>query len=126
MDITVESRLGRRLATNEALIGTRLADVARLGVRLAGRLIAADGDTVSVNGGEPEKVDAVVWATGFRPDYSWLPTEAIGADGWPLHRRGVSPVPGLGVLGLPWLHTRGSALVGWVGRDASWLAEQLG
>lgn len=125
MDITVESRLGRRLATKEALIGTRLADVARRGVRLTGRLIAVDGDTVSVTGGEPEKVDAVVWATGFRPDYSWLPTEAVGADGWPLHRRGVSPVPGLGVLGLPWLYTRGSALVGWVGRDASWLAEQL-
>lgn len=126
MDITVESRLGRRLATTEALIGTRLADVARRGVRLTGHLTAVDGDTVSFTGGDREQVDAVVWATGFRPDYSWLPAEAVGADGWPLHRRGVSPVPGLGVLGLPWLHTRGSALVGWVGRDASWLAEQLG
>lgn len=126
MDITVQSRLGRRLATKEALIGTRLADIARLGVRLTGRLVAVDGDTVSVTGGNPEKVDAVVWATGFRPDYSWMPSEAVGADGWPLHRRGVSPMPGLGVLGLPWLHTRGSALVGWVGRDANWLAEQLG
>ncbi|WP_240157176.1 flavin-containing monooxygenase [Pseudonocardia broussonetiae] len=126
MDITVGSRLGRRLATTEALIGTRLPDVARRGVRLTGRLTGVDGDTVSLTGGDRQQVDAVVWATGYRPDYTWLPTEAVGADGWPLHRRGVSPVPGLGVLGLPWLHTRGSALVGWVGRDASWLAEQLG
>ncbi|QJY50756.1 NAD(P)-binding domain-containing protein [Pseudonocardia broussonetiae] len=126
MDITVGSRLGQRLATKEALIGTRLRDVARLGVRLTGRLTAADGGTVSFTGSDRQQVDAVVWATGYRPDYTWLPAEAVGADGWPLHRRGVSPVPGLGVLGLPWLHTRGSALVGWVGRDACWLAEQLG
>ncbi len=126
MDVTVESRLGRRLDTKEALIGTRLPEVARRGVRLAGRLTAVDGDTVSLTGGDREQVDAVVWATGYRPDYTWLPAEAVGADGWPLHRRGVSPVPGLGVLGLPWLHTRGSALLGWVGEDASWLAEKLG
>lgn len=44
MDITVGSRLGRRLATTEALIGTRLAEVARRGVRLSGRLTAVDGD----------------------------------------------------------------------------------
>lgn len=67
----------------------------------------------------------VLWATGYRPDYSWLPAGAVGADGWPIHRRGVSPLAGLAVLGLPWQHTRGSALVGWVGRDASWLAERI-
>lgn len=71
----------------------------RRGVRLTGRLIAVDGDIVSLTCGDRQQVDAVVWATGYRPDYSWLPAVAVGADGWPLHRRGVSPVPGLGGAG---------------------------
>jgi putative flavoprotein involved in K+ transport len=45
--------------------------------------------------------------------------------GRPVHERGVTAVPGLYFLGLPWQHTRGSALLGWVGRDAAWLAERI-
>jgi putative flavoprotein involved in K+ transport len=42
-----------------------------------------------------------------------------------LHQRGVTPSPGLYMLGLTWQHTRGSALLGWVGRDAAFLAGQI-
>ena len=41
------------------------------------------------------------------------------------HRRGVTAAPGLYFLGLPWQHTRGSALLGWVGDDAAYVAEQI-
>jgi putative flavoprotein involved in K+ transport len=46
-------------------------------------------------------------------------------DGCAPHARGVSPVPRLFFLGLPWQHTRGSALLGFVHEDAAWLAERL-
>jgi putative flavoprotein involved in K+ transport len=49
----------------------------------------------------------------------------FGADGRVEHRRGVTAVPGLYFLGLPWLHTRGSALLGWVKDDASYIAERI-
>ena len=44
---------------------------------------------------------------------------------WVLHRRGVSDVPGLYLLGLTWQYTRGSALLGFVADDAAHLAEQI-
>ena len=78
----------------------------------------ADGTTTS-----PE---AIVWATGYRPDYSLIDiTGAIDAAGAPVHQRGVSPVPGLYFLGLPWQHTRGSALLGFVGADAAHIAAHI-
>jgi putative flavoprotein involved in K+ transport len=41
------------------------------------------------------------------------------------HRRGVTAVPGLYFLGLPWQHTRGSALLGWVKHDARHIASEI-
>ena len=67
-------------------------------------------------------IAAVVWATGFRSDYSWLDIPGAVVDGAVVHERGVTPVPGLSIVGLPWLHTRGSALLGFVKDDAAWLA----
>jgi putative flavoprotein involved in K+ transport len=66
---------------------------------------------------------SVVWATGFRPDFGWIEAPVLDARGVPVHRRGVTSTPGLYFLGLSWLHTRGSALLGWVGRDAEYIAE---
>jgi putative flavoprotein involved in K+ transport len=47
------------------------------------------------------------------------------AAGAVMHRRGVTAAPGPYFLGLPWQHTRGSALLGWVGRDAAFLAGRI-
>ena len=70
-------------------------------------------------------VAAVVWATGYRTDYSWLDVPGAVVDGVVVNERGVTPVPGLSILGLPWLHTRGSALLGFVKDDAAWLADHV-
>jgi len=67
-------------------------------------------------------VAAVVWATGYRTNYSWLDVPGAVVEGAVVNERGVTPVPGLSILGLPWLHTRGSALLGFVKDDAAWLA----
>ena len=43
-----------------------------------------------------------------------------------MHKRGVTPSPGLYFLGLSWQHTRGSALLGWVVDDARYIADEIG
>jgi putative flavoprotein involved in K+ transport len=50
----------------------------------------------------------------------------LDASGAPIHVHGITDVPGLAFLGLPWQRNRGSALLGWVGRDAAALADRLG
>lgn len=66
-----------------------------------------------------DQVSTVVWGTGFALDYSWIALDAFQPDGYPIHRRGVSPIPGLGFLGLPWMHTWGSGRFSAVGEDAA-------
>ena len=63
-------------------------------------------------------VGAVVWATGFNPDWSYVRLPIFDGTGYPTHRRGVTNVPGAYVLGLPWLWTWGSGRFLSVGRDA--------
>ena len=75
--------------------------------------------------GSELEVDAVIWATGYRPDYSWIKLPIFDEDGRLRHRRGVTDVPGLYFLGLTWQHTRGSALIGWVKDDAEFIAERI-
>ena len=59
-------------------------------------------------------------------DHSWIDIqEAKDGQGHIAHQRGVTPAPGLYMLGLTWQHTRGSALLGWVGSDAAFLAAQI-
>jgi hypothetical protein len=68
----------------------------------------------------------VVWCTGFRPDFSWiqLPLE-IGEDGYPVQYRGASTTVGLYFVGLPFLHSFASMLIGGAGRDAERVAAQI-
>ncbi len=68
------------------------------------------------------EVSSVVWATGFRSDWSWVRLPAFDGTGYPVHRRGVTSVSGLFVLGLPWLHTWGSGRFAGIARDAEHLA----
>jgi putative flavoprotein involved in K+ transport len=71
-------------------------------------------------------VTNVVWCTGFRPDFGWIHLPVFAADGYPRHDRGVVPsAPGLYFLGLICLRAAASALVGGVGRDAAYIAEQI-
>ena len=58
-----------------------------------------------------EEVRTVIWATGFRPDHSWLRVSVFGRDGALQHDRGVVAAPGLYVLGLPYLRRRKSSFI---------------
>ncbi|MGY1700206.1 flavin-containing monooxygenase [Geodermatophilus sp. SYSU D00766] len=126
MRVTTGSRLGRRMqARGEFVIGTDRDRLQQAGVRFRPRLTGADGRTVRFADGSALDVDVVVWATGYRSDHTWIQVPGVFHDGRIVHRRGVTDVPGLYVLGLPWQHTRGSALLGFVQEDAAHLAEHI-
>ena len=122
---TVESRIGRRARDRDTLIGSSPRDAQRHGVTVRPRAVGADGRTVRFGDSTELDVDAVIWATGYRPDHSWIDLPINGDDGRLRHRRGVSDIPGLYFLGLSWQHTRGSALLGFVADDAAFIADQI-
>jgi putative flavoprotein involved in K+ transport len=70
-------------------------------------------------------ITSVVWCIGFQPDFGWLDAPVFNGRGQPGHVRGVTAVPGLYFIGLPWLHTWGSGRFSGVARDALYLAEQI-
>jgi putative flavoprotein involved in K+ transport len=121
---TVESRLGQRLKDRDTLIGSSPRELKkRYAVELKPRASSASGRTVTFADGSEVEVAAVIWATGYRPDYSWVDLPVLDSNGRLQHRRGVTDVPGLFFLGLTWQWTRGSALIGWVKDDAAFLSE---
>jgi putative flavoprotein involved in K+ transport len=123
---TVESRLAQRLAQRDTLIGSSPRELTRnYGVELKGRATEVAGRIVRFEDGSTLEVDALIWATGYRPDYSWIDLSILDSNGRLRHRRGVTDVPGLNFLGLTWQWTRGSALIGWVKDDAAFLAERI-
>lgn len=74
---------------------------------------------------ETSGIGSVVWSIGFRTDYRWLHAGVFDGEGHPCHNRGVTAVPGLFFLGLPWQHTWGSGRFAGVARDAEYLASRI-
>jgi putative flavoprotein involved in K+ transport len=125
--VTANSRLGRRLADRDQIVETGPRQLARRhGVTVRPRVDAVSGRSISFADGTRAEYDAVVWATGFTTNDSWVDIpDATDERGRLRRTRGVTPSPGLYTLGRTWQHTRGSALLGWVGNDAAYLAEQI-
>jgi len=72
-----------------------------------------------------EGIRTVLWATGFRRSYPWLSVPVLDERGEIRHRGGITPEPGLYVIGLPFLRRRKSAFIDGVGDDAAALAEHI-
>jgi putative flavoprotein involved in K+ transport len=124
--VTVTSRPGRRMSRRDFVIGSNRRRLEGKGVRFRSRLVDAEGQTVRFADHRLlEDVGVVVWATGYRPDYAWIHVPGVVREAHPVHRRGVTGVPGLYFLGLSWQHTRGSALLGFVHEDAAFLADRI-
>ena len=124
--VTVTSRPGQRMSRRDFVIGTNRKRLERAGVRFRPRLVDAEDRTARFADHRLlEDVGVVVWATGYRPDYAWIDLPRVVREGQVVHRRGVTEVPGLYFLGLSWQHTRGSALLGFVHEDATYLADRI-
>jgi len=111
-----------RTQRGDLLVGPSLRQLARRhGIELAGRVTGADGRTVRFADGRQLQVSAVVWATGYRPGYSWIHLPVLDDDGLPRHQRGVTGYPGLYFLGMHDQYSRGSSLIHWVRHDAQYI-----
>ena len=125
--VPANSRLGSRLADRDQIVGISPRRLARRhGITLRPRVAGASGRSVRFADGSSTDYDIVVWATGFTTDDSWVDVpDATDEHGRLRQARGLTPSPGLYTLGRTWQHTRGSALLGWVGDDAAYLAGHI-
>jgi len=74
---------------------------------------------------EAAGIHSVIWATGYLRDLSWVELPIFDAAGEPAHRDGVTPAPGIYLLGLPWLRKQKSSFLFGVAEDAEYLAEKI-
>jgi putative flavoprotein involved in K+ transport len=130
LDASIETKLGSWLSKQKDPIfglGPQLTLLVNHGkIKRMPKLIGFDGKEAIFRGGERATISNILWSTGFTYDYSWIEIPGVlDAKGNVIHHRGVSPIPGLYFLGLPWQYRRGSALIGGVGRDARYLIDQI-
>jgi putative flavoprotein involved in K+ transport len=72
-----------------------------------------------------ERINTVIWATGYRRSYPWLRVPVIDADGEIIHNGGITPEAGLYVLGLNFQRRRNSSFIDGVGDDARAIAQEI-
>jgi putative flavoprotein involved in K+ transport len=147
-DIGVVGRLAG-IRDGKALFSGSLSNVCSLADLKMNRLLDAFDEWAGQNGiastvGPPERyaatrvpasprlgcdlgtdVKTIVWATGFRPDYSWLDVPVFDRKGNLEHDKGVVDAPGLYVLGLPYLRRRKSSFIHGAEDDVRELSSHL-
>jgi len=72
-----------------------------------------------------DAIGAVIWATGYGVDFGWIDIPVLDPRGEPVHRHGITGVPGLYLLGLQWLSKMSSSFLSGVGDDAATIAEHI-
>jgi putative flavoprotein involved in K+ transport len=115
-----------RTQRGDLLVGISLRQLTgRHGVELCARATDGHGQTMRFADERELDVDTVIWATGYRPDYSWLDVPVLDERGAPRHRRGATDSAGLYFLGMHNQYSRGSSLLHWVREDARYIVEQV-
>lgn len=67
----------------------------------------------------------MVWATGYSTDYSWVDIPVFTPDGKPRHLEGITDIPGLYFIGLPWQVNLSSSFIFGVKNDADMLVQEI-
>lgn len=121
------SWIGKKLSkSGQPVIGT---DVNKLfkkqNISCVGRTLDANGQSITFEEQKVNDIKNIVWATGFKPNFTWIDGIELDERYYPKNYRGVSNIKGLYFLGLPWLYTRGSATLGGVKKDAEYLNTYL-
>jgi putative flavoprotein involved in K+ transport len=129
---SVDSFLGRRLMNGRLFAGDPLIGMAPRALerpdllRVGRALSAQDGLPLLEGDGVARDIRAIVWCTGFRPDFGWIELPVLGMGGQPLHRRGIATgIPGLAFVGMRFQYRMGSALLGGVGEDAAYVVGEI-
>jgi putative flavoprotein involved in K+ transport len=131
--LTVKTALGRKLRDHFLdpprgipLGRVRRKDFAPAGIKRVPRTTGVNNGYPLLEDGTVLTVSNVIWCTGFRPDYHWIDLSLPTHNGLPIHDRGiVESCPGLYFVGLLFLYSLSSALVGGVGRDAEHIVDHI-
>ncbi len=119
--------LGKKIMHGrQPVIGTDVKGILkRKNVIPVGHTNDAEDNIIKTEHQELTDVKNVVWATGYRPNFSWIEGLEITPDGYPKNKRGISPLKHVYFMGLPWLHTRGSATLGGIKKDAKYISNYI-
>src|SRR5215218_6593637 len=127
---SVSNPIGRRMRLQMIDFTAPLGRVKPKDLEVAGAMRLPR--TIAVRDGKPvmedgQVVDAtnVVWCTGYRPSFDWVHLDAFDQECRPIHDRGVTAVPGLYFIGLFFLSTLASSLIGGVKQDARYIARHI-
>jgi putative flavoprotein involved in K+ transport len=131
--LTVKTALGRKLRDHFLdpprgipLGRVRRRDFAPAGIKRVPRTRGVKSGYPLLEDGTVLTVSNLIWCTGFRPDYHWIDLPLPTHNGLPIHERGiVESCPGLYFIGLLFLYSLSSALVGGVGRDAEHIVDHI-
>jgi putative flavoprotein involved in K+ transport len=72
-----------------------------------------------------DRIGAVIWTSGYRPDYGWVKFPVFDDMGFPVQTDGLTDVPGLYFMGVPWMRKNKSPVLYGVGEDAEIVARQI-
>ncbi|MGB1042327.1 MAG: flavin-containing monooxygenase [Tenacibaculum sp.] len=124
LSFTKYSWIGKWIQTSvQPVIGTDVKEIlSRKNVISVGRTKDALGEELVFENQKVTSIKNIIWATGYRPNFKWIEGLELDSDNYPKNYRGVSNIEGLYFIGLPWMHTRGSATLGGVAKDAKYLA----
>jgi putative flavoprotein involved in K+ transport len=129
--LTVKTPMGRMVKRKFRDRGIPLArvkrkDMAAAGIERVPRTAGARDGLPVLDDGRILEVANVIWCTGFVSDFRWVELPVFDEDGHPMHDRGVvGSEPGLYFMGLVFLYSLSSALIGGVGRDAEYIAKHI-
>jgi putative flavoprotein involved in K+ transport len=130
--LTVDNPKGRKAKKNlikggGPLVGVSVKDLVNAGVEQVPCMDGVENGKPKFADGRVVKVSSIVWATGFKPDFSWIDLKVTDEqNGWPLTYKGISSeIKGMYFMGMIFQYSRTSGLVGGVGRDAAFIAKHI-
>jgi putative flavoprotein involved in K+ transport len=130
--LTVRTPIGRKakksiLKGGGPLVNVSVKDLIPSGVEQVPRVAGVENGQPKLEDGRVVTVSSIVWATGYRPDFSWIDFKVTDEEnGWPIMKRGVSPeIKGLYFIGMLFQFGLTSGLVGGVGKDAAYIVKHI-
>lgn len=129
--LNVNTPIGQKMRSRVLYHGAPLIQANRKNVLEAGvesmpRVSAVLTGKPQLEDGRSLPAEAVIWATGFVPDYKWVNLPVFDEHGYPRHQRGiVQEAPGLYFVGLPFQTALSSSLLGGVGVEAKYIVQQM-
>lgn len=122
------SLIGKKLRQMDSFPdrGVSLQALRQRGVRIMPRLVQAEGDSITFADRASIRVNAIIWAAGYRDDSDWvaIPQAKDGIGNF-LHHQGISPVENMYLVGRPWQTSRASALICGVEKDSEKIVNQI-